>query len=159
MTDLRASVEAAIKEVYDPCSLAADVPLSLVDMGLVIGIEFSDHGHVDLSLRLTSSGCTMLPVIVRAVEERLCELEGVRSVTTRLVDDVWTPSQMSDRGRTIMATRRERMLALMGQHSGAVPAPTFDPLEMAPPFGGDSNDPDGLVVGTTSESTDSGGGR
>ncbi len=88
------AIRVALAGVHDPCSVAAGRPLSLVDMGLLIGWQF-DAGVLAVTFAVTFAGCTMAPHFLRAAEAELGRLPGVREVRAT-VDTcfAWTPDLM-----------------------------------------------------------------
>src|SRR5688500_11657954 len=83
------SIEArlweALTEVEDP-----EIPFSVVHMGLIVAIEFSD-GVVDLKLTFTAMGCPAMEFIQDDIRERLCREPEVERVDIEIVwDPVWT---------------------------------------------------------------------
>ena len=90
----QASIEAALATVYDPCSIAAGRPQSLVDMGLLTDWSLAD-GVLHLTFAVTFAGCTMAPHFMAAAEAELAKLPGVRAVATRVdTGFVWSPDRM-----------------------------------------------------------------
>jgi metal-sulfur cluster biosynthetic enzyme len=80
-------VLTAMHECYDP-----EVPLNIVDMGLVYGVKIEnaqgDEADVAIDLTMTSPGCPSHVHITEDVKRKVAALPGVRSVTVNLV---WTP--------------------------------------------------------------------
>lgn len=77
----------ALKTVFDP-----EIPVNIVDLGLVYSLECSDHekggNKVDMQMTLTAPGCGMGPVIADDAKARL---EAIPGVTEAVVDIVWDP--------------------------------------------------------------------
>jgi metal-sulfur cluster biosynthetic enzyme len=78
----------ALCEVADP-----ELPVSLVDLGLICAIRRSD-GAVEVDLTFTASACPCMEFIIEDVRERLLREPGVTQVTVR---DVWDPPWHTDR--------------------------------------------------------------
>jgi metal-sulfur cluster biosynthetic enzyme len=97
MTDLPAkSIEEALGRVYDPCSVAAGKPRSLIDMGLVLGWHVTGPGRLHLDLCVTFTGCTMAPHFIEAARRELLQLEGIEAVDIEVdTSFFWTPDRMS----------------------------------------------------------------
>jgi metal-sulfur cluster biosynthetic enzyme len=91
-----ALVRAALTEVLDP-----EYPVSVVDMGLVRGIELQGSG-VRVDLAYCSLGCPCIELIEDDIRERLLELEGVEQVEVREVFDRWTRRDISARGLKLL---------------------------------------------------------
>ncbi len=70
-------------EVEDP-----EIRMSIVDLGLIYGIEINDEGYVKIEMTLTSPGCPLGPVIQGQAWAVLSTLPGVKDVD---VEIVWTP--------------------------------------------------------------------
>lgn len=85
-------VSAALSRVYDPCSVAAGRPTSLIDMGLVTGWTVED-GILTVTCCVTFPGCTMAPHFAQAAREELLMIAGVANVVVTIdTGHVWTPA-------------------------------------------------------------------
>ncbi len=88
----------AMKVVKDP-----EIPVNVVDLGLVYRTVVNDNGAVDIEMTLTSVGCPVQDMIRADVELALMRLEGVNAVTVDFVwTPPWTPSKMSEDGKRQM---------------------------------------------------------
>jgi phenylacetate-CoA oxygenase PaaJ subunit len=88
------TVMAALRDVADP-----EWPVSIVDMGLVHGIDV-DGGVVSITLTLTTTGCPCIDMIREDVRERVRRLPGVRDVRVTLTwDPPWTKDRLSEAAR------------------------------------------------------------
>jgi metal-sulfur cluster biosynthetic enzyme len=87
-------VWAALQDVED-----AELPVSLVDLGLIRGVEVAD-GHVDVTMTLTYTGCPAREIMVKMAERRLELLDGAESVDVELdYTEQWSPEDMTETGR------------------------------------------------------------
>ena len=85
-------IQAALREVDDP-----EYPISIVDMGLVRGVEL--HGaRAVVKLTYTSMGCPCQDLIKADVRERLLKLDGVEQVEIEECFEEWRRDHMSRRG-------------------------------------------------------------
>ena len=84
-------VHAALREVDDP-----EYPISIVDMGLVRGIEVDEH-TVTVKLTYTSMGCPCQDLIKADVRDKLLAC-GAKEVVVEEVFEEWRRSDMSHRG-------------------------------------------------------------
>jgi metal-sulfur cluster biosynthetic enzyme len=88
----------AMKIVKDP-----EIPVNIVDLGLVYKCDVSSDGIVDIEMTLTSVGCPVQDMIRADVELAVMRLEGVKAVNC---DFVWTPpwttNKMSEDGKRQM---------------------------------------------------------
>lgn len=78
-----------LKQVQDP-----EVGLSIVDLGLVYGVEIDDQ-RVDVTMTLTSPACPYGAQIVDGVRTVPLKLEGVDEVEVKVVwNPPWDPDTM-----------------------------------------------------------------
>ncbi|MCT9098103.1 metal-sulfur cluster assembly factor [Haloarchaeobius sp. HME9146] len=111
--DLKSAIKAELDEVLDPCSCASNHPISILDLGLVEGIETRDGGrHVEVTLLLTSQLCTYFIDMNDEIIERVEALDPVEEVIVHqdTSGQIWTKERMSEDERK---TRRERFLQRM----------------------------------------------
>lgn len=112
---LKAQVVEALHRVFDPCSVAANAPLSLIDMGLIRDWRIDRDGNLTVRACVTSACCTMAPHFVRAAEEQLAKIPGVTSARVELDPAfLWTPEAMSPHGKAALEARRRRSIELTG---------------------------------------------
>ncbi len=77
-------IRAALEMVCDPCSIAANAPLSIVDMGLVRGWSVDEQRKLTVRMCLTSPSCTMSPHMVKAAEQLLLAIPGLSSARVEI---------------------------------------------------------------------------
>ena len=86
-------VRDALREVLDP-----EYPISLVDLGLIRGIEVrGKRAHVKLTY--TCMGCPAMDMIQDDVRERLLEMDGIDGVEIEVVWPTWSRKDISPLGR------------------------------------------------------------
>lgn len=84
----------ALREIEDP-----ELPISLVDMGLLVGIQ-RDGSHVTILLTYTMMGCPAMDMIQDDIRDRLLMLAGIDSVEIEVVwEPVWTKARLTSEGR------------------------------------------------------------
>ena len=87
-----------LKDVFDP-----EIPVNVVDLGLIYGVEISDGNEVNVQMTLTAPGCGMGPYIAQQAEWAVSELEGLEDVTVEMVfDPPWTPDLLSEDGKALL---------------------------------------------------------
>jgi metal-sulfur cluster biosynthetic enzyme len=80
-----------LKDVFDP-----EIYMSIVELGLVYGVEISDEGVVTVTYTLTSPGCPLGPVIDGQIQDALIDLPGVKQVLSKLTfSPPWDPRTMA----------------------------------------------------------------
>jgi len=92
----------AAKTVYDP-----EIPVNIVDLGLVYRIEFFDDGNgkkrVEADLTLTAPGCPMASAIAEDLRARIESLPSVSEAKIAIVwDPPWNKDMMSEEARMIL---------------------------------------------------------
>lgn len=88
----RSQIKEALASVYDP-----EIPVNIVDLGLVYGWECNDVGAVQITMTLTAPGCGMGPVLVEEVQSRVSRVPNVSSVEVELVfDPPWSRDMMTE---------------------------------------------------------------
>ena len=108
MTDpTQNEVVSRLQEITDPCSAATNVPLSIVEMGMVENVKF-DSGNVVVALRMTSPLCHALPYFQMEIERVLAGIPGVGTVTCTFDHGGnWQPDNMAAGAQRKLADRRE----------------------------------------------------
>lgn len=92
---LRDQVEAALKNVYDP-----EIPVNIVDLGLVYNIEIKDDKKVQIIMTLTAPGCPVAGDIVFDVQSKVEAIEGVNDVHVQLTfDPPWDKDMMTEEAK------------------------------------------------------------
>ena len=84
----------ALRDVSDP-----ELPLSVVDMGLVYGVWLEDS-VAQVKLTYTSMGCPCAEFILEDVRERLLREAGVTRVEVEIVwDPPWSKRMLTQEAR------------------------------------------------------------
>lgn len=84
-------VRRSLKQIYDP-----EIPMNLVDLGLIYGFDWESDQSVTIRLTLTSIGCPSTEQICEEVERIARESSGLPEVHVNLVwDPPWSPDRMS----------------------------------------------------------------
>jgi metal-sulfur cluster biosynthetic enzyme len=93
--DLPTAVRDVLRRVVDPCSIATGVPISIVDMGLVLDVAV-EGSTARVQLCLTSPICFQITNILTKVDETVASVPGIEKVDCS-VDAAyeWMPSMMA----------------------------------------------------------------
>lgn len=106
------AIRSALHQICDPCSIAAQAPVSILDMGLVRDWGIDGEGNLTVRMALTSPSCTMGPHMVRAAEQLLSVVPGLKSARVEVDPNVfWTPADMTEAGQTMLDLRRQNSLS------------------------------------------------
>ena len=91
-------VRSSLKQCMDP-----EVPLSIVDMGLVYGIDISDNNDVNIKMTMTTKGCPLHDTMVDDVKRYTKKVPGVNNVNVDIVwDPPWSMDKMFDEAKALM---------------------------------------------------------
>jgi metal-sulfur cluster biosynthetic enzyme len=111
-SSLDEAIRAALHQVCDPCSIAANAPVSILDMGLVRGWSVDAECNLVVRMALTSPSCTMGPHMMRGAEELLSAIPGLKSARVEVDAAMfWTPAELTENGRAVLESRRRASLA------------------------------------------------
>ncbi|HKH12414.1 MAG TPA: metal-sulfur cluster assembly factor [Rubrobacter sp.] len=86
-------VRDALREVLDP-----EYPISLVDLGLIRGIEVSGN-RAHIKLTYTCMGCPAMDMIQDDVRERGLEMDGIDEVEIEVVWPTWSSKDITPLGK------------------------------------------------------------
>jgi FeS assembly SUF system protein len=86
---LQARVLEALKTVRDP-----EIPVNLVDLGLIYELMVRRDGTVYIEMTLTTPACPVAGSLPGQVQQAVAAVDGVSDVRVKLV---WTPSWTRDR--------------------------------------------------------------
>ncbi len=88
----KTQVHAALASVFDP-----EIPVNIVDLGLIYDVDIKDSGAVKILMTLTAPGCGMGPVLVEDVKSRIGDVPFVTTVEVDLeFDPPWSRDMMSE---------------------------------------------------------------
>ena len=91
-------IRESLKNCMDP-----EVPLSIVDMGLIYGIDVSENNDVNIKMTMTTKGCPLHDTMVDDVKRYTKKISGVNNVQVDIVwDPPWTMDKMSDEAKAKM---------------------------------------------------------
>ena len=122
----------SLKQCMDP-----EIPLSIVDLGLIYGIDVSENNDVNIKMTMTTKGCPLHETMVDDVKRYTRKVIGVNDVN---VDIVWDPPWSMDR----MSPEAKSMMKNMGAKN--TPAPIDYEIATPQGVGSLANQEDGSVV-------------
>ena len=120
----------ALEDVKDP-----EIPtISIVDLGIVTGIDISDDNFVNVTLTPTFSGCPALKIMESMVKERLekLDLSGVEVDTSFKVQ--WNTNMITEKG---LAALKQHGLAPPPRHNGLIQIDLLEKVKC--PYCGSNN--------------------
>ncbi len=80
-----------LRKCMDP-----EVPVNVVDLGLIYGVNVSDKNDVDIKMTMTTRGCPLHDTLVGDVKKYVNKIEGVGSINVEIVwDPPWSIEKMN----------------------------------------------------------------
>ena len=111
------NVRDSLKKCMDP-----EVPLSIVDMGLIYGIDVTENNDVNIKMTMTTKGCPLHETMVDDVKRYAKKVSGVNNVDVEIVwDPPWTMDKMSDEAKAKMKTIGSQSTPAPVNYETAVP--------------------------------------
>jgi len=91
-------IKNSLKQCMDP-----EVPLSIVDMGLIYGIDVTENNDVNIKMTMTTKGCPLHDTMVDDVTRYAKKVPGVNNVQVDIGwDPPWSMDKMSDDAKAKM---------------------------------------------------------
>ncbi len=110
-------VRDSLKKCMDP-----EVPLSIVDMGLIYGIDVTENNDVNIKMTMTTKGCPLHETMVDDGKRYAKKVSGVNNVDVEIVwDPPWTMDKMSDEAKAMMKTMGSQNTPAPINYETAVP--------------------------------------
>ena len=92
---LRDKIEDALRTVHDP-----EIPVNIMELGLVYEIKIEDGGKVKITMTLTAPACPVAGEIIMEVESKVRAIEGITDVHVHLTfDPPWTRDMMTEEAK------------------------------------------------------------
>lgn len=89
------AVEDSLRQCMDP-----EVPLNIVEMGLVYGIDVAANNDVNIKMTMTTQGCPLHDTLVQDATRFVKRVPGVNNVSVDVVwDPPWTMDKMTDEAK------------------------------------------------------------
>jgi metal-sulfur cluster biosynthetic enzyme len=91
-------IRASLKQCMDP-----EIPISIVDLGLIYGIDISEKNDVNIKMTMTTKGCPLHDTMVDDVKRYTRKVDGVNNVNVDIVwDPPWSMDKISDEAKSLM---------------------------------------------------------
>jgi len=93
-------VKTSLKQCMDP-----EIPISIVDLGLIYDINISEKNDVNIKMTMTTKGCPLHETMVDDVKRYARKVAGVNNVNVDIVwDPPWSMDRISEEAKTMMKT-------------------------------------------------------
>jgi len=90
------AIEDSLKQCMDP-----EVPLNIVEMGLIYGIDVAENNDVNIKMTMTTQGCPLHETLVQDATRYVKRVPGVNNVNIDIVwDPPWSMDKMSEEAKT-----------------------------------------------------------
>ena len=91
-TELTQRVIDTIKTCYDP-----EIPVDIWELGLIYEINLDEEKNLNIKMTLTSPSCPVAETLPPEVEQKLREIEGIKSAKIELTfEPPWEKEMMSE---------------------------------------------------------------
>ena len=92
------AIEDSLKQCMDP-----EVPLNIVEMGLIYGIDVAENNDVNIKMTMTTQGCPLHETLVQDATRYVKKVPGVNNVNVDIVwDPPWSMDKMSEEAKIKM---------------------------------------------------------
>ena len=89
------AIEDSLKLCMDP-----EVPLNIVEMGLIYGIDVKENNDVDIKMTMTTQGCPLHETLIADATRFAKKVPGVNNVNIDIVwEPAWTMDKMTEEGK------------------------------------------------------------
>ena len=110
-------IRHSLKQCMDP-----EVPINIVDMGLIYGIDVSDNNDVNIKMTMTTQGCPLHETLVSDVTRYVKKVPGVNKVQVNIVwDPPWSIDKMSDDAKSMLKNMGTRSTPAPIDYEKAMP--------------------------------------
>jgi|TARA_B100000427_G_scaffold57747_1_gene45320 metal-sulfur cluster biosynthetic enzyme len=99
MNDIKNSIIEILKQCNDP-----ELPIDLWNLGLIYDLNVYEQPKntfgVDITMSLTTPGCSMGQYMVEDIKSKIAALEYMTNVNVEITfDPPWSPEMMTEEGR------------------------------------------------------------
>ncbi len=89
------AIEESLKQCMDH-----EVPLNIVEMGLIYGIDVAENNDVNIKMTMTTQGCPLHETLVQDATRYVKKVPGVNNVNVDIVwDPPWSMDKMSEEAK------------------------------------------------------------
>ena len=107
MTVTSQQVLESLKQCMDP-----EVPISVVDMGLIYDVNVNAENKVDIKMTMTTRGCPLHDTLISDVKRYVTKVPGVTGVNVEIVwEPTWTPEKMSEAGKKMINYGQQKTIS------------------------------------------------
>lgn len=90
--EIKNKVIEVLRTIYDP-----EIPVDIYELGLIYEVNVDLENQVEIIMTLTSPACPVAGTLPAEVEQKVQEIEGVKSAKVELTfDPPWSKDLMSE---------------------------------------------------------------
>ncbi|HET7642319.1 MAG TPA: PqqD family peptide modification chaperone [Nitrososphaeraceae archaeon] len=94
-----------LKKCMDP-----EIPVNIVDLGLIYGVEIKKERDVDIKMTMTTRGCPLHNTMVNDVKNSVGKINGIGSINVEIVwDPPWSIDKMDPKAREMLGFGKPKL--------------------------------------------------
>lgn len=94
-----------LKKCIDP-----EIPVNIVDLGLIYGVEIKKEKDVDIKMTMTTRGCPLHNTMVNDVKNSVGKINGVGDINVEIVwDPPWSVDKMDPKAREVLGFGKPKL--------------------------------------------------
>ncbi len=94
-----------LKKCIDP-----EIPVNIVDLGLIYGVEIKKEKDVDIKMTMTTRGCPLHNTIVNDIKNSVSKINGVGNINVEIVwDPPWSIDKMDPKAREMLGFGKPKL--------------------------------------------------
>ena len=98
-------VYSALRKCMDP-----EIPVNVVDLGLVYGIKVNPENNVDIKMTMTTRGCPLHDTLISDVKKSVGKINGIGDINVEIVwDPPWSIERMEPSVREKMGFGKPKL--------------------------------------------------
>jgi FeS assembly SUF system protein len=95
MEELENTIVDVLKSIYDP-----EIPVDVYELGLIYEVKIDKESNVQIEMTLTSPNCPVAESMPKEVEDKVAEINQVKSAKVNIVfDPPWDKDMMSEEAK------------------------------------------------------------
>ncbi len=94
-----------LKKCIDP-----EIPVNIVDLGLIYGVEIKKEKDVDIKMTMTTRGCPLHNTMVNDIKNSVSKINGVGNINVEIVwDPPWSIDKMDPKAREMLGFGKPKL--------------------------------------------------
>jgi metal-sulfur cluster biosynthetic enzyme len=94
-----------LKKCMDP-----EIPVNIVDLGLIYGVEIKKEKDVDIKMTMTTRGCPLHNTMVNDVKKSVGKINGIGNINVEIVwDPPWSIEKMDPKARDMLGFGKPKL--------------------------------------------------